>query len=422
MAILLLAAAGRRPVAAGPSRRPRRPPRRRRQERPATSALAPSRSSRSRPTATAARRRHVLGAAQEPVRAAAPRRRPGARRRAKAAATATTAAAPPAARPARRAARRHDRRPRAGDDHARAGARPPRQEEVRAQRADRALRAERRATRPPRKDVKRLQALPSNDEPVLIYLGVLKDNKTAVFLVDSGVVAQGDGTCKPSPDQLRDDPPQGGRDRVLRRPRGCGDGRAAPPRAQYQLDVIKIRKTGHDLREAGQEGPRRGLEVRAASPARPRCRPTGPLRYRYDTAHGPAAEAQPQGLQGPRGQGRRAPPAPALLSLRPPGAPGERPAPPKLPGVPLRVITAGESHGPGLTCIVEGLPAGLELDREPIDRDMARRQLGHGRGGRMKIERDAAEVTAGRPPRPHARRPDRPARSPTATSPTGRSG
>jgi chorismate synthase len=63
--------------------------------------------------------------------------------------------------------------------------------------------------------------------------------------------------------------------------------------------------------------------------------------------------------------------------------------------VPLRVVTAGESHGPGLTCIVEGLPAGLELDLAAIDRDMARRQLGHGRGGRMKIERDSAEITSG---------------------------
>jgi chorismate synthase len=63
--------------------------------------------------------------------------------------------------------------------------------------------------------------------------------------------------------------------------------------------------------------------------------------------------------------------------------------------VSLRLITAGESHGPGLTCIVEGLPAGLALAPEDINRDMARRQLGHGRGGRMKIERDAAEVTAG---------------------------
>ncbi len=61
----------------------------------------------------------------------------------------------------------------------------------------------------------------------------------------------------------------------------------------------------------------------------------------------------------------------------------------------LRLITAGESHGPGLTCIVEGLPAGLSLSQEDLDGDMARRQLGHGRGGRMKIERDHAEVTAG---------------------------
>jgi chorismate synthase len=63
--------------------------------------------------------------------------------------------------------------------------------------------------------------------------------------------------------------------------------------------------------------------------------------------------------------------------------------------VSVRLITAGESHGPGLTCIVEGLPAGLELDLDAINADMARRQLGHGRGGRMKIERDAAEVTSG---------------------------
>src|SRR5919202_26046 len=61
----------------------------------------------------------------------------------------------------------------------------------------------------------------------------------------------------------------------------------------------------------------------------------------------------------------------------------------------LELITAGESHGPGLTCIVEGLPAGLALDRDAINRDMARRQLGHGRGGRMKIERDSATVTGG---------------------------
>jgi chorismate synthase len=58
-------------------------------------------------------------------------------------------------------------------------------------------------------------------------------------------------------------------------------------------------------------------------------------------------------------------------------------------------VTAGESHGPGLTAIVEGMPAGLELDRQGLDRDMARRQLGHGRGGRMKIETDRVEIRSG---------------------------
>jgi chorismate synthase len=61
----------------------------------------------------------------------------------------------------------------------------------------------------------------------------------------------------------------------------------------------------------------------------------------------------------------------------------------------FRFVTAGESHGPGLTAIVEGLPAGLELRPDDIDADLARRQLGHGRGGRMKIEKDRATVTAG---------------------------
>jgi chorismate synthase len=61
----------------------------------------------------------------------------------------------------------------------------------------------------------------------------------------------------------------------------------------------------------------------------------------------------------------------------------------------FRFTTAGESHGPGLTAIVEGVPAGLRLDREALDRDMARRQLGHGRGGRMRIETDTVEVRSG---------------------------
>lgn len=58
-------------------------------------------------------------------------------------------------------------------------------------------------------------------------------------------------------------------------------------------------------------------------------------------------------------------------------------------------VTAGESHGVGLLAILEGAPAGLPLDSETIRRELARRQKGHGRGGRMKIERDAAQILAG---------------------------
>jgi chorismate synthase len=61
----------------------------------------------------------------------------------------------------------------------------------------------------------------------------------------------------------------------------------------------------------------------------------------------------------------------------------------------LRFLTAGESHGPCLTAILEGLPAGLVLHREDIDRDLARRQQGYGRGGRMKIEKDQVEILSG---------------------------
>ena len=52
----------------------------------------------------------------------------------------------------------------------------------------------------------------------------------------------------------------------------------------------------------------------------------------------------------------------------------------------LRFLTAGESHGQCLTAIVEGIPAGLSVDIEAINGDLARRQQGYGRGGRMKIE------------------------------------
>jgi chorismate synthase len=61
----------------------------------------------------------------------------------------------------------------------------------------------------------------------------------------------------------------------------------------------------------------------------------------------------------------------------------------------LRFLTAGESHGPQLTVIVEGIPAGLPLTSEAIDAHLRRRQLGHGRSERQKMERDHAEIVGG---------------------------
>jgi chorismate synthase len=61
----------------------------------------------------------------------------------------------------------------------------------------------------------------------------------------------------------------------------------------------------------------------------------------------------------------------------------------------LRYLTAGESHGPGLCAIAEGFPAGLAIDFALVDGELARRQKGYGRGGRMKIERDQAQFIAG---------------------------
>jgi chorismate synthase len=61
----------------------------------------------------------------------------------------------------------------------------------------------------------------------------------------------------------------------------------------------------------------------------------------------------------------------------------------------LRFLTAGESHGPALTAILDGLPAGLPLSAEVIDRELARRQHGYGSGGRMKIEKDTVQILGG---------------------------
>jgi chorismate synthase len=63
--------------------------------------------------------------------------------------------------------------------------------------------------------------------------------------------------------------------------------------------------------------------------------------------------------------------------------------------VAFRFLTAGESHGEALTAVIDGVPAGLGLTEEHLNEDLARRQRGYGRGGRMKIERDQARISSG---------------------------
>ena len=63
----------------------------------------------------------------------------------------------------------------------------------------------------------------------------------------------------------------------------------------------------------------------------------------------------------------------------------------------FRWLTAGESHGKTLLAVIDGFPAGLKIDTAPIDRELARRQGGYGRGGRQKLEIDTVEVEPSRP-------------------------
>ena len=61
----------------------------------------------------------------------------------------------------------------------------------------------------------------------------------------------------------------------------------------------------------------------------------------------------------------------------------------------FRFLTAGESHGQGLNVILEGIPSNLSISEDFIEKDMSRRQKGYGSGGRMKIEKDRAEIKSG---------------------------
>jgi hypothetical protein len=136
--------------------------------------------------------------------------------------------------------------------------------------------------RPPRRDVKRLQALPSNDEPVLIYLGLLKDKKTAVFLLDSGVVAQGDGNCRPSATQCDTIQIRERETEFFDVPDENGKIGSGP---QYELDVVKIRKTTTtDAKKANSAKAR--VSKQGKMILRARVAGDGPLRYRYDKQSG----------------------------------------------------------------------------------------------------------------------------------------
>jgi hypothetical protein len=127
-----------------------------------------------------------------------------------------------------------------------------------------------------RQSVKRLEPLPSTEEPVLIYLGVLRDGKTAVFLVDKDVHAIGDGECQPTPDACE----------TVRLRAGDTeffdvvdeDGNVT---AQYQLDLVKIHKsstTSASRARASSKAGQRLLKARVAS--------DGPTGYRWDAAAG----------------------------------------------------------------------------------------------------------------------------------------
>jgi hypothetical protein len=127
-----------------------------------------------------------------------------------------------------------------------------------------------------RMSLKRLQPLPSAANPVLIYLGVLKDGKTAVFLVDHGVNPVGDGQCKPSPDECETLRMKAGDTEFL----DVTDETGAVT-AQYQVDLIKIHKSttaSASRASASSKAGRRLVAARASS--------DGPTGYRWDAASG----------------------------------------------------------------------------------------------------------------------------------------
>ena len=198
-------------------------------------------------------------------------------------------------------------------------------------------------------------------EPQLVYVGVeVSNGKDAAFALTGAAILHGSATCKPSPTQCQAILLAPGQSETLEVLGATGQ------TTVYELKLISVTKT---VSESASTARAHGARAHTAG---------GPRATRRQDGRWSSAPGYP-GCIGATRSPRRARSAAAN----------------KLLCVSLRLITAGESHGPGLTCIVEGLPAGLSLTEEGLNADMARRQLGHGRGGRMKIERDRAEVTAG---------------------------
>jgi len=126
----------------------------------------------------------------------------------------------------------------------------------------------------------RLKALPSVDEPVLVYLGVSGDKKTAIFMVDSNVVAQGDGSCRPHPSNCETIHLQEGETEFFDVVDEAGN-----VTAQYQLDLIDIKQ-----RKTASAAEARKARAKASAAGRVivdgRISAEGPLHYRYDVKTG----------------------------------------------------------------------------------------------------------------------------------------
>ena len=138
----------------------------------------------------------------------------------------------------------------------------------------------------PKSVLKRLEALPSAEEPVLAYLGVLDDRKTAVFLIDTGVIAQGDGACKPSKASCETVHLKEGETEFFD---VLGED-GVTVEAQFQLDVVKIRRKATSSASAAKASvSKAGRKI-----VRARMAGDGPLRYSHNLKTGRLHKLSPK--------------------------------------------------------------------------------------------------------------------------------